>query len=62
MPQGSDYYQRKQREDLRGRVTIEKLSSEVSQLRARVRELEEKVEYLTRQTKTDRDKWGYWRR
>ena len=61
MPQGSDYHQRKVRQEIREQNCLEKAFKEVEQLRGRVRYLEEIVAQMARKLDMPVESWDSWK-
>lgn len=62
MPQGSDFYQKKLKQEYRERCDLERVCGELEELRLRVRQLEDLVEALTKKVDIAPAKnWNYWK-
>lgn len=63
MPQGSDFYQKQIRKELKDQCSLENCCKEIDELRERVRNLEEIVHSMSKQLAVtiDNSKWSYWK-
>lgn len=61
MPQGSDYYQKQLKQENVERCDLQKVCSELEELRLRVRELEDLVEFMAQKLDIKARTWNYWK-
>jgi len=62
MPQGSDFYQKKMKQEYRDRCDIERVCTELEELRLRVRQLEDIVESMAKKLEIKpATNWNFWK-